>query len=104
MTIAFPAAPLLTVILALVGKLTHKSISWSQILSVPSPEAAAALSSLLELRALLLMSPLVYQAWKLSCQSFSMIQRLPSTSSSSCGWLISMMPSAATPIPANVTG
>ncbi|KAM6921793.1 membralin isoform 1-T1 [Xenentodon cancila] len=60
MTIAFPAAPLLTVILALV--------------------------------------------WRPSCQSSSTTPPPPSTSFSSCGWLISMTPSAAIPTPANATG
>lgn len=53
---------------------------------------------------LLMPLPFFFQAWKPSCRSSLMTRRLPSTSSLSSGWLISMTPSAATPTPANVTG
>lgn len=85
MAIAFPAAPLLTVILALVGEDPH----CAPAPALPHPRQPCRLSP---------------QEWKPSCLSFSMTPPRPSTSSSSCGWLTSMMPSAATPTPASGTG
>lgn len=85
MAIAFPAAPLLTVILALVGEDPRCA-------PAPAPPHPCQPRRV---------SP---QGWRPSCLSSSMTPPRPSTSSSSCGWPTSMMPSAATPTPASGTG
>lgn len=90
MAIAFPAAPLLTVILALVGE-------------DPAPPHPAPFPGVLATR-LNRWLPSNPQEWRQSCPSSSTTPLRPSTSSSLCGWLTSMTPSAATPTPASGTG
>uniref|UniRef100_A0A2K6DWR7 Transmembrane protein 259 n=1 Tax=Macaca nemestrina TaxID=9545 RepID=A0A2K6DWR7_MACNE len=81
-------APLLTVILALVGEDPTR----------PPPPCAAPHPARSNRRRL---SP---QGWRPSCPSSSTTPPPPSTSSSSCGSRTSTMPSAATPAPASGTG
>uniref|UniRef100_A0A8I5TP15 Transmembrane protein 259 n=1 Tax=Pongo abelii TaxID=9601 RepID=A0A8I5TP15_PONAB len=81
-------APLLTVILALVGEDPTR----------PPPPRAAPRPARFNRRRLSL------QGWRPSCRSSSTTPPPPSTSSSSCGSRTSMMPSAATPAPASGTG
>uniref|UniRef100_A0A8C5Y1C2 Transmembrane protein 259 n=1 Tax=Microcebus murinus TaxID=30608 RepID=A0A8C5Y1C2_MICMU len=72
-------APLLTVILALVGEDPP---------AAPAPPRPSRSNP----------------GWRPSCRSSSMTPPRPSTSSLSCGWPTSTMPSAATPTPASGTG
>uniref|UniRef100_A0A2I3RUR8 Transmembrane protein 259 n=1 Tax=Pan troglodytes TaxID=9598 RepID=A0A2I3RUR8_PANTR len=81
-------APLLTVILALVGEDPTR----------PPPPRAAPRPARFNRRRLSL------QGWRPSCRSSSTTPPPPSTSSSSCGSRTSMTPSAATPAPASGTG
>ena len=88
--ITFPAAPLLTVILALVGKLIWMPKFHSRFASFEKKYIQHLFYNLL-------FFPFHSQEWRPLCQSFLRTRAPPFTSSWSSGWLTNTTPSAATP-------